>query len=143
MGQITRHRDMTRLESHTVEIAHSANKVFAFLSNFNNFQTLMPEQVTNWKSTDADCEFTISGMATIGMRIQEKTEPLLIRITQSGKVPFAFQLDVNLQVVDDNRCKGQLFFDADLNPMLKMMVEKPLGNFINLLADKLQTVPIN
>jgi len=30
----------------------------------------------------------------------------------------------------------QLFFDADLNPFLKMMAEKPLKNFLNLLVSR-------
>ena len=32
----------------------------------------------------------------------------------------------------------QLGFDADLNPMMKMMASKPLTNFLNLLVKKLK-----
>ena len=33
----------------------TAKEVFDFLSDFNNFQKLMPEQVVDWKSTADEC----------------------------------------------------------------------------------------
>ena len=131
---------MTKIESEKVEVNKSANDTFAFLSNFNNFQKLMPEQVTNWTSTENECSFTIKGMATIGMKIIEKTPSSFIKITSNGKVPFDFNLNVHLAEAGENKCSGQLIFEAELNPMLRMMVEKPLTNFFNLLAKKLQEV---
>ena len=133
---------MTKLESEKVSVNYTPQNVFDFLSNFNNFQKLMPEQVTNWTSTEEECSFTINGMATIGMKIVEKNSPSQIKIISNGKVPFNFTLDVLISEAPDNKCTGQLVFEADLNPMLKMMVEKPLGNFFNLLAKKLQDVKI-
>ncbi|MEO6884648.1 MAG: SRPBCC family protein [Bacteroidia bacterium] len=131
---------MTRIESDKVEINKSAAEIFSFLSNFNNFEKLMPEQVTNWTSTENDCSFTIKGMATIGMKISEKTPSSQIKIVSNGKNPFNFTLGVLLADVSENKCSAQLVFDADLNPMLKMMVVKPLGNFFNLLANKLKDI---
>ena len=34
----------------------------------------------------------------------------------------------------------KLVFDADLNPFLKMVAEKPLTNFLNLLVDKYASI---
>ena len=56
---------MTRIESETATVQKSAEHIFNFLSNFNNFEKLMPEQVTNWQSTEEECSFTISGMASL------------------------------------------------------------------------------
>jgi hypothetical protein len=131
---------MTRLESQKTEIDQPADKLFAFLCDFNNFQKLMPPQVTNWQSTTDECSFTISGMATIGMKIIEKVPNSLIKITSNGKVPFQFNLDVTLGAISENKTLGQLIFSAELNPMIKMMVEKPLGNFFNLLSTKLKDI---
>lgn len=128
---------MTKIESEKVGVNSSAKNVFDFLSNFNNFQKLMPTQVTNWASTENDCSFTINGMATIGMKMLEKTPCSLIKITASGKTPFSFHLNVYLEDAAE-KCNAQLIFEADLNPMLKIMVEKPLTNFFNILAKKLQ-----
>ncbi|MFN8166643.1 MAG: hypothetical protein U0X76_10890 [Bacteroidia bacterium] len=67
---------MTRIESETATINKSAEEVYKFLSNFNNFGKLMPEQVTNWESTEDECSFTISGMASLGMKIIEKNQTI-------------------------------------------------------------------
>jgi hypothetical protein len=130
----------TIIESEIVEINNSAENVFNYLSDFNNFGTLMPQQVTNWQSTTEDCSFTINGMATIGMKIVDKTNPTKISISSNGKVPFEFMLYILLTPTDGNNCSGQLVFDAELNPMIKMMVEKPLGNFFNMLAQKMKDI---
>ncbi len=127
-----------KIESDKSEINKSAAEVFTFLSDFNNFQKLMPPQVTNWQSTQDDCSFTISGMATIGMKIDEKTPNSLIKVSSNGKVPFNFKLDIVLTEVTPTQTSGQLIFDADVNPMMAMMVEKPLRNFFNLLAGKMK-----
>lgn len=129
----------TKLESDKVEINNTAENIFNYLSDFRNFEKLMPSQVTNWQSTSEECSFTINGMATIGMKIIEKTPFSKITISSSGKVPFDFKLFVLLEDKGAN-CIGQLTFESDMNPMLKMMVEKPLGNFFNMLAQKMKDI---
>ncbi len=131
---------MTTIESNKIEIDNSAENVFNYLSNFNNFQRLMPDQVTNWSSSETECSFTINGMATIGMKIIEKTPNSHIKIASNGKVPFNFILHTNLTSVSPDKTNGQLVFEAELNPMIKMMVEKPLTNFFNLLAEKMKDI---
>jgi hypothetical protein len=130
----------TKLESDKVEINNSAQNIFNYLSDFNNFEKLMPSQVTNWQSSTDECSFTINGMATIGMKIIEKTPFSKITITSNGKVPFDFHLYVLIEEKGANNCVGQLTFESDMNPMLKMMVEKPLGNFFNMLANRMKEI---
>jgi hypothetical protein len=131
---------VTKIDSEVVEINNSVNTIFNYLSDFNNFENLMPSQVTNWSSSTDECVFTINGMATIGMKIIEKTPSTKISIISNGKVPFEFKLFVYLTEKDVTSCTGQLAFESDLNPMLKMMVVKPLGNFFNILAQKMKEI---
>ena len=131
---------ITKIESDKVEIENSAEKIFNYLSDFNNFEKLMPAQVTNWTSTTDECSFTINGMATIGMKIIDKAPFSKITISSHGKVPFEFQLFVLITEKDQNNCVGQLKFESEMNMMIKMMVEKPLGNFFNMLAQKMKDI---
>ena len=127
-----------KIESEKSEINKPASEVFAFLSNFNNFQKLMPPQVVDWKSSDDECSFKITGMASIGMKIVEKTPNTQIKIISQGKSPMGFTLNVQLTENSPTQTSGQLIFESDLNPMMAMMVEKPLRNFFNLLAGKMK-----
>ena len=130
----------TKIESEVVEINNSAANIFNYLSDFNNFEKLMPPQVTNWSSTAEECTFTINGMATIGMKIIEKQPYTKITITSNGKVPFEFKLFVLITEKDAANCSGQLKFESEMNMMIKMMVEKPLRNFFNMLAQKMKDI---
>lgn len=131
---------ITKIESDKVEIENSAENIFNYLSDFNNFGSLMPPQVSNWQSTAEECTFTINGMASIGMKIVDKIPTKKIIISSNGKVPFEFTLFVLIDEMGANKCSGQLLFESELNPMLKMMVQKPLGNFFNLLVQKMKEI---
>lgn len=128
---------LTTLESDKVNIGKSAEKMYNYLTDFRHFEKLMPSQVADWSATENECSFTISGMATIGMKIIEKIPHSKIVVTSNGKVPFDFKMIVNFTDSGADSCVGQVNFEAELNPMMKMMVEKPLGNFFNMLANKM------
>ena len=57
-------------------------------------------------------------------------------ITSFGKVPFTFNLDILLEEQSADQTHIQMIFKGDINAFMKMMVEKPLRNFFNMLVDK-------
>jgi carbon monoxide dehydrogenase subunit G len=128
---------MTEIKSEHINIQNSAQNIFHFLSDFNNFEKLMPEQVVNWQSTKESCSFTIKGMASLEMRQQSVVEFSEINLVSEGKSPFPFTLSCFLNE-QGNSTDAQMILNADLNPMLKMMAKKPLQNFVNLLVGKLK-----
>ncbi len=124
------------IESDKVTVNQTSEQLFDFLSDFNNIGKLMPPQVEDWKSDGNSCSFTIKGMATLGMAYETKTPNSEIVIKKEGKAPFDFKLICKIQELSPASAQLQLMFDADLNPMLKMMAEKPLTNFLNLLVHR-------
>ncbi|MBS1765159.1 MAG: SRPBCC family protein [Bacteroidetes bacterium] len=126
---------MVRIESDEIVVRNPDAKVFEFLSDCNNLQQLMPEQVTDWQSTTDECSFTIKGMASLGMEVAERNANSQIKIVRKGKAPFDFNMFYNLVPDGEGQTRLQIVFDADMNPFLKMMAEKPLKNFLNTLAE--------
>ncbi len=131
---------LVNIDGEAVDIQQPAEKVFNFLSDFNNHEQLMPPQATNWESTADDCKFTLNGMASIGMKFDNKTPNSKITIVSNGKVPFDFKLEIDINETGDTSCSGQMKFEADLNPMMKMMVAGPMEKFFNYLTSQLQKV---
>jgi carbon monoxide dehydrogenase subunit G len=130
---------MTTIESNEAAVSKSAEEVYLFLSDFRNFEKLMPEQVTNWKATEDECSFTIKGMASLGMKIKNKIPNSLIEIERGEKAPFDFTM--KCMIADKQpQSSVKLALEADMNPMLKLMAEKPLTNFLNLLVNKLAEI---
>lgn len=128
---------MTIIESEKVEVKNSMADTFQFLSDFNNYEGLMPDQISGWESTVEECSFNIKGMASIGMRIDEALDGKEIRIKSTNKSPFRFDLNCFLEGEGDT-CTTYMVFESDLNPMLQMMVEKPLGSLFNHIVARLK-----
>lgn len=100
----------------------------------------MPDQVADWVSDSNSCSFNIKGMASLGMAYESKTPDSEIRIKRQGKAPFDFFLTCHIGKTDDANATLKLVFDADLNPMLKMLAEKPLTNFLNMLVNRYRDI---
>jgi len=125
------------INSDTSLINASDDKIFSFLSDFNNFGKLMPEQIINWQSTEESCSFTIKGMADLKMKMIEKTPNSKLQISSESSLSLSFTLTWNIKSIDENQSEVNLDFDGNLNPMVAMMAKNPLQNFVNVLVQKL------
>ncbi len=123
----------------SVIVNKSINDVFNFLADFNNFEHLMPDQVSDWQSDSDSCSFSVKGMGKVGMKYAKKEVPTYIEMVPYGKSPISFALKISLSPEGEaTRATGDV--DADLNPMLAMMAKRPLENLINEITAKLATV---
>mgnify|MGYP006971138866 FL=1 len=57
---------------------------------------------------------------------------------KSASSSLEFELKGLMNAVNENQTEVQLVFDGKFNPFIKMMVEKPLKNFIDSLTDKIE-----
>lgn len=114
-------------------------EVFEFLCNFNNFEQLMPDQISDWVSDTDSCTFTIQGMATITLKYFRKEPFHTVEVVPEGKTPISFNLLVKLFESENeiHKTTGIVEIDADLNPMMAMIARKPFENLVNVMADKL------
>jgi len=129
---------MTRFESKWEELKVADTEVFAFLSDFRNFEALMPEQITHWNANADSCSFTIPGMADLAMRMTSKVPCKSILIESVGSKPIAYNLLINIQPLKVNHSTAQIAIEAELNPFMGMMASKPLQNLVDLMAKRLQ-----
>lgn len=126
-----------KIETAKVASPNSQQALFNFLSDLNNLEQLMPEgKIDNWKSDKDSCEFSIKGMASIGLRVIDRKPNNEINIESFGKAPFKFKLNILIEEKSADSAETQIIFDGDVNPFMKMMIEKPLSNFFNMLTTK-------
>ena len=118
-------------------VSKQPGEVFAFLSNLNNWEKLMPENVENWESTGETCRFEIKGTGNLGLRIIEQKEPEYIRLDDNGKAPIKYTFHVYISPLDG---QSEIFFtiDAETNAFTRMIIERPLTNFLNMLVEKVE-----
>lgn len=131
---------MTTIESKRVAIAKPAAELYAFLQDMNNFRQLLPEgRISEWQSDGKSCSFKVQGAATIGLELAGGEAPGLLRLKATERSPFPFTLDVHLKEENGSTTAWQEF-NAELNPFIKMMVEKPLGNLFDHIADRMAAI---
>lgn len=128
---------MTTIESKEVELGSKPEVVKDFVQDLNNFEKLLPkDRVSDFESDGETCSFKINGMAKIGLKVAV-VEPQLVKL-ESTDSPFSFTIDVHLDAIEEGT-KAYQVVNLDLNPMMKMMVEKPLRNLFDHISDRLRS----
>lgn len=128
-----------KIESNRVKINAPAEKTYQLVSNFNNFGASLPPEVKNWKSTENNCSFEVSGMAKINIDIIDKVPFESVTYKVSANQPIEMVLIGKIQAELDF-CFAQIFLDAEVPTALALMMKKPLENFINVLVNKVKEV---
>ena len=129
---------MTIIES-AVEVNKPITEVYAFLSNMNNHQRLMPENIYNWESTEDEARFTIQNMANLAIAITNRVENQELTATPTEKAPFEIELKWTVAENGDGTI-AKLIISADLNMMMKMLASGPLQKLVDHQTERLQQI---
>lgn len=122
------------LESKKSVVNKSQKEFFEFLTNLQNFDKLMPENIDKFEVDGDSFLFSLKGMPEIRLVIKEKNEfDKIVLSAASSKLNFS--LMALIQPISENTCEAQLLFTGDFNPMMAMMVKSPLQKFIDTLAE--------
>lgn len=129
---------MTIIES-SVEVNKPVAEVYAFLSNMNNHQRLMPENIYNWESTEDEARFTIQNMAKLAIAITNRVENQELTATPTEKAPFEIELKWTVAENGDGTI-AKLIISADLNMMMKMLASGPLQKLVDHQTERLKQI---
>ena len=126
------------LESPKTNVEKSAEYIFNALSDFKNFEKLMPENIAKFEVIDENCfEFGLKGMPEIKL-VKKTSTPNseIILGAASSKLPFT--LTAKIASISENATEVQLFFEGEFNAMMAMMVKGPITKFIETLASNME-----
>ena len=123
-----------KLESTKVSLDKSAQEVFNFLTNVENFEQLMPENISKFKLIDADTFiFALSGMPEIVLKKKSMASPHTIVLgADGGKLDFS--ITAKIESTSNTQSDVQLTFEGDFNAMMAMMIKAPISKFIETLV---------
>lgn len=130
---------MTTFESRIGKVESSDELVYNFLSDFNNFEIIIPQDKSlEFTSTEDTCSFTVAPIGKIGLKIIEREPYKLIKITGDENSKFEFFIWIQIKQVAENDTRIRVTLKADLNPLIKMMASKPLQQFVDSLIDRME-----
>lgn len=135
---------MTTFESSIKHIPAPQSAVYAKLSDLNNLEKIkdrLPEDKVKNLSFDADSlSMEVAPVGTITLQIVEREPEKCIKFGTTSS-PLPFNLWIQLVPVTEQECKMKLTIGMELNPFMKAMVQKPLQEGLEKMADMLAMIP--
>jgi len=125
------------LESPKVKVSKSAHETFDFLTNVENFEKLMPENISKFELINDDTFlFALKGMPEITLKKKEMEAPNKIVLgAAGGKIDFS--LIGNIEAINEDSSSVQLSFQGNFNSMMAMMIKGPITKFIETLVNNM------
>jgi len=124
------------LEGRKIIVNKSSKELSELLKSPENYKNFMPDGLQKFESREDGFKFGLQGMPEIALKINEVTEQKAVLTSASSSLDFS--LTVSLHAMNENQTEVQMLFEGKFNSFIKMMVEKPLQNFINTLTDKME-----
>lgn len=134
---------MSKIESSVKMMSFSQERVFNKLSDLNNLES-MKERIPADKIQDVQSDkdtlsFTMSPVGRITLKIIEREPSKSIKF-EAVKSPMPFHLWIQIVAVSENESKMRLTMDIDINPFMKGLIQKPLQEGLEKMADMLAMI---
>lgn len=125
------------LSSPKVSVAKDAISLFSFLEEINNFKEILPQDYQNFEVISVSrFLFQLSGLPQIVLDKKSSTAHSSI-VFGAASDKLSFTLHIVLNPLSDSVTECQFLFQGDFNPMMQMMIKKPIGNFLESLASNI------
>lgn len=137
---------MTTIESNITKSIYSDEKIFSILSDLSNLERIKDripqDKVKNMRFDRDSCTFEIANapLGPVTIRIVEREPNKTIKFG-SDQSPIPFNVWIQLKSVGENDTRIKVTIKAELNMMIKMMVEKPLKQGLDKAAEMLAALP--
>lgn len=135
---------MSKFESSIKVIPYSQQAVYNTLSDLTNVERIkdkIPQDKLDGLTFDRDSiSMSMKPVGQVSMRIVNREEPKTIKF-QSENSPLSFFFWIQLLPVTEGQCKMRLTIDADVPFFLKKMVQGPLAEGIEKIAEALAMIP--
>jgi carbon monoxide dehydrogenase subunit G len=134
---------MTKFESSVRQIDAPQQKIYDTLSNLENLEKIrdrIPEDKIDDFSFDNDSiSVRVNPVGMVKFKIIEREEPKTIKFEAEGS-PVPVNFWIQILPVEETTAKMKLTIKADIPFFMKGMVQKPLEQGIEKIADILQMI---
>lgn len=133
----------SKFESSVKLVPYPQQAVYDNISDLTNLEKVrdrVPEDKVKDFSFDADTvSINVAPVGELKLRICDREEPKCVKF-ETVQSPVPFNVWVQVLPVDENSSKMKVTVKAELNPFIKSMVEKPLQEGVEKIADALAMV---
>ena len=129
-----------KIESRIGTSESSDEKIYTFVTDFNNFKDLLPgDKITDWKSSGDSCSFRVDPVGRMALQIIEKEPYKLVKMSSVPALsPHEFIMWVQLKQVAENDTRIKISIEPQVNKMMLPMIKGPLKKFADSLIDRME-----
>jgi carbon monoxide dehydrogenase subunit G len=137
---------MTKYESSIKQVAAPQERVYAMLSDMNNlerFKQALPEDKVKNLSFDTDNIYIDTPpVGKVTLQVTER-EPMKCIKLQTISSPLPMTLWIQIVSALETESKLKLTIGIEANPLIRGMIEKPLKEALEKMAEMLAILPYN
>ena len=131
--------NLSNFESRTGKLTCSAEEVFDFVTDIRNFEQFIPKgNINNWNAEKESCSFSVSMLGTVSVKLAEKEKYNKVVYMGDALKKNDFSLTLDISDKFEKTADVKVNLSADLNPMMKMMATKPIGQFLEMLINEME-----
>lgn len=117
----------------------SPEEMFGFVTDLRNFARFIPaESVAEWEASRDSCSFRVPRMGKVNLRIVQEEKPGLVAYKGNALGNNDFDIVVHIRRNSLDKADVKVSLNAELNPMMKMIASKPIGQFLEMLVDRME-----
>ena len=117
----------------------NAEEVFTFVTDIRNFERFIPGGIiTNWNAEKESCSFSVSMLGTVAVRLAEKEKYNKVVFSGDALKKNDFLLTLNITDNVGDHAEVKILLSVELNPMMKAMAGKPIGQFLERLINEME-----
>ena len=135
---------MAKFESIVKVVKASQSAVYGKLSDLSNLEKIKDsvpqDKMKNLTFTSDSLSVEVPPVGTIALEIVEREPEKCIKFGSTSS-PLPFNLWIQLVPLSETECKMKLTIGIELNPFVKAMVQKPLQNGLEQMAENLAKLP--
>ena len=133
----------SKFESSVKQIPYPQQAVYDNISDLRNLEKVkdrIPEdKVSDFTFDEDTVGLNVQPVGELKLRICEREEPKCVKF-ETVQSPVPFNVWIQVLPVDEQNSKMKVTVKAELNPFIKSMVEKPLQEAVEKIADALALV---
>ena len=137
---------MTEFVSDVKTVLYSDADIYRVLSDLRNLEKVkdhIPEdKIRDFTIDEESVSFRVDPIGKVTFVVVEREQNKLVKF-KSEKLPFDVFLWIQLVATADKETKLRMTVRADLNPFMKGLVEKPMKEVVDKIADALAQLPYN
>ena len=134
---------MSQYESSVKCIPYSQDRVYAKLEDLNNIEgikdNLPQDKIKDLTYSRDEASVNIPPIGNVTLRVIDREEPKCIKLEMAGS-PIPVFIWIQIIPDGDNASKMRVVAKAEINFMLKAMIEKPLKDGLEKIAEALSLI---